>query len=202
MLGAGLLMTGAADAQGVGPNQIVIRHQDTSSGQLTIDLVIAARDGFVGIYTDTTAAFSSMVGWTSVRQGRNTNLIVNIDAELAEPCATLWAVLHVDRGTPGHWDWPGVDEPVSQNGQIVMVPFATSPDAPVVPGHELAAEAVPQPAALPSAVVPEVQVTPVGTPQLLPGAGGDPGLPMSGSVFVGAGILLVAVGVALRRVRV
>ena len=203
MLAASFLMIAVVNAQGAGPNQIVIRNQDTSTGQLTIDLVIAAQDGFVGIYTDTTAAFSSMIGWTSVRQGRNTNLNVNIDAEIAEPCATLWAVLHVDRGVSGHWDWPGVDEPVSQDGQMVMVPFATTPDAPAEPATPVAiAEVVPQATATVAVAAPQAQATAVGAPQTLPPAGGSARLPVGWLALIGVGILFVAAGMILPRVRV
>ena len=103
MVAFGTTAPSAATATPQGPavNQIVIRSQDTRSGQIMVDSVTAAQAGWLVVYTDTSLSLSSMVGWVPIRQGLNTNLKVNINSGLAEPVATLWAVLHADRGVDG-----------------------------------------------------------------------------------------------------
>jgi len=66
-----------------------------------------------------------MVGYTPVHRGQNTHFTADIDSSRVEPFRTLWAVLHVDKGSIGVLEWPGSDEPVLQDGKPVMVAFAT-----------------------------------------------------------------------------
>lgn len=119
-------MVVSASAQtGGAANQIVIQSQETNTGQIMVDTVIAAQDGWLVVYTDTNLTSRSMIGWAPVHQGVNTNLKVNIDSEKAEPEAILWAVLYVDRGIIGQLELPIIDGPVQENGKTVMVPFGT-----------------------------------------------------------------------------
>jgi len=175
----------SASAQtGGGVNQIIIRSQDTHTGQIMVDSVTAAQDGWLLVYTDTLLSPSSMVGWVPIHKGLNTNLKVDINREQVEPYATLWAVLYVDRGVIGLLEPPVIDGPVQQDGKTVVVAFD-------ITGQGAAA------------ATPQVSATsvPSGAPKLLPSAGGDQMLWVGRLVAVcgavGLGSLWLMAGMAL-----
>jgi len=164
---AACVLVSSANAQtGGAANQIVIQSQETSTGQIMVDTVIAARDGWLVVYTDTRLSWRSMVGWAPVHRGVNTNLTVNIDSEKAEPETMLWAVLYVDQGAIGQLELPIIDGPVQENGKTVMAAFGTQAPSAV-------------------ATMPKVQA-PAGPPPTLPPAGASR-FPLAGGMLVGLG---------------
>ena len=180
---ASLLMPISASAQtGAGVNQIAVGAQETNTGQIMVDSVTAAQDGWVVLYFMGNLDPLTVVGLAPVHKGVNTNVRVNIDSGLADPYPTLWAVLHTDQGAVGTFEWPGADVPVYQNGAPVMVAFGTQ--APAV-------AAAPQ-AAAPAAVA--------GAPKILPVAGGLTS-PLSWLAPAALGAALLVAGLALSRVR-
>jgi len=56
-----------------------------------------------------------------VKEWNNTNVVVKIDTSLATP--VLYAMLHEDHGIIGKLEFPGPDNPVYVNGQMVAPPF-------------------------------------------------------------------------------
>lgn len=179
-----LVLTASAQTGG-NINQIVIRPQDTHTGQIMVDSVTAAQDGWLLVYTDTRLSPSTLVGWAPIHKGLNTNLKVDINRELVEPYATLWAVLHVDRGAIGLLEPPVIDGPVQQDGKTVVVAFDITGQG--------ATTATPQVSATSAPAV---------APKLLPPAGGTQ-RPWAGWLVavcgaVGLGSLLLVVGMALR----
>ena len=178
---AACVLVVSADAQTGGTaNQIIIRSQETNTGQIMVDTVIAAQDGWLVVYTDTNLSPRSMIGWAPVHKGVNTNLKVNIDSEKAEPEATLWAVLYADRGVLGQLELPLIDGPVQENGKTVMVAFGT--------------QASPAVAATPKAQAP------TRPPQTLPSAGASR-FPTAGGMLVVLGSIMVIAGVTLLRAK-
>ena len=185
-IAACVLVVSASAQTGGTANQIVIRSQETNTGQIMVDTVIAAQDGWLVVYTDTNLSPRSMIGWAPVHKGVNTNLKVNIDSEKAEPEATLWAVLYVDRGVIGQMEVPLIDGPVQENGKTVMVAFGTQAP-PIV--------AAPQPVA----ATPKAQAL-ARLPQTLPSAGASR-LPIGGGTLLILGSMLVIAGVILLRTK-
>ena len=102
-----LPMAGVASAKtGPGPaNQITLKDQDTNRGQISIDSVTAAQEGWLILYTDPCIRRCAMVGYTPVHRGQNTHFTADIDSSAVEPFRTLWAVLHVDKGNIGLLQW-------------------------------------------------------------------------------------------------
>ena len=185
-IAACVLVVSASAQTGGAANQIVIRSQETNTGQIMVDAVIAAQDGWLVVYTDTNLSSRSMIGWAPVHKGVNTNLKVNIDSEKAEPEATLWAVLYVDRGVPGQLELPLIDGPVQENGKTVMVAFGTQAP-PVV--------AAPPPVA----ATPKAQAS-ARPPQILPAAGANR-FPTAGGMLVALGSIMAIAGVILSRAK-
>jgi hypothetical protein len=180
---ASLLMPISASAQtGAGVNQIAVRAQETNTGQIMVDSVTAAQDGWVVLYFMSNLDPLTVVGLAPVHKGVNTNVKVNIDSALADPYPTLWAVLHADKGAVGTFEWPGADEPVYQNGAPIMTAFGTQAPAAV--------------AAAPQALSPVAAEA----PKILPVAGGLTS-PWSWLAPAALGAVLLAMGLALSRAR-
>ncbi len=177
---ASLLMPISASAQaGAGVNQIAVRAQETNTGQIMVDSVTAAQDGWVVLYFMGNLDPLTVVGLAHVHKGVNTNVKVNIDTALSDPYPTLWAVLHADQGAVGTFEWPGADEPVYQNGAPVMAAFGTQAPAAV--------------AAAPQAAAPAAAA---GAPTILPVAGGLTS-PWSWLALAALGTALLVAGLAL-----
>jgi hypothetical protein len=125
-------LTGAAVAQAAAlPNQITVASQELNSGVVIISSVTAAQNGWVVIYKNANLSDSEIVGYAPVYQGANTNVKVTINTAKVGDLPTLWAVLHVDGGIPGRFEWglrnqPYDDGPVMQNGWYVIASFGTS----------------------------------------------------------------------------
>ncbi|MCB9159078.1 MAG: hypothetical protein H6644_04345 [Caldilineaceae bacterium] len=65
---------------------------------------------------------------------------VTLDEPLTE-LTMVWAMLHVDDGEAGVFEFPDADPPAMYNQSIVMAPFNVA----VTSGEEMAAEATPEP---------------------------------------------------------
>ena len=61
------------------------------------------------------------IGETQLNTGDNKNIVVKIDPTKATP--VLYAMLHVDAGTVGKYEFPGPDVPVMLNGQMLSPGF-------------------------------------------------------------------------------
>jgi hypothetical protein len=65
-----------------------------------------------------------VIGYAPVAQGVTTNLVVKIDSYTATP--KLYAMLHIDAGKKGVYEFPGPDVPVMVDDKMVSPPFAAS----------------------------------------------------------------------------
>lgn len=77
--------------------------------------------GWVVIHADDNGQPGDVIGYRAVHEGVNKDLIVPIDVEAATP--RLYAMLHLDLGQRGKFEFPGVDKPVTVNGQVVVKSF-------------------------------------------------------------------------------
>lgn len=128
---------------------------------VTIASVTAAQDGWLVVHADDDGAPGPDIGQAPVMAGENTDVVVEIDRAMATD--TLHAMLHVDAGEIGVYEFPGADGPVvDDEGNVVNVPFSV-----------MEAEETPEPGE-----TPEPEETPVAelrTPQeaALEAAGGE-----------------------------
>ncbi len=108
---------------GAGLNQIILKAQDCCNrGQVVVDSVVAAEDGWLAIYKNPGSSSNDLLGYAPVRQGQNARFTVDVNSGKAEDVATLWAMLLIDRGEIGVLE-PDVDGPAPNSP---MVAFATS----------------------------------------------------------------------------
>lgn len=111
-------------AQEVTPS-VTVSDQTLEDSTVTIDEVIAAEAGWLVIHKEAEGNPGPVIGYTAVQAGENTNVVVEIDAAAAT--TTLFAMLHVDKGEMGTYEFPGADAPVQVNEQVVVRPFKVMP---------------------------------------------------------------------------
>lgn len=101
---------------------IIVNDQDVSDGTVTIDEVVAAEPGWIVIHAEADGGPGAVIGHAAVVVGHNANLLVAIDLDLATD--TLYAMLHLDSGVAGEYEFPDEDAPVfDEGGDFVLSPF-------------------------------------------------------------------------------
>ncbi len=101
--------------------RVTTSDQDASDGVVEVDEVIALDPGWMVIHAEANGAPGPVIGFAPVPVGRSENVAVEIDLTGATP--TLFAMLHLDAGTPGEYEFPGDDAPVRVGDAIVVTPF-------------------------------------------------------------------------------
>jgi hypothetical protein len=101
---------------------VTVEDQESAGSQVTVAEVVATQPGWIVIHADADGKPGPVLGQTAVAEGATDNVIVNLD-ETVEPGTPLWAMLHVDEGVQGTYEFPGADVPVQVEDAIVMEPF-------------------------------------------------------------------------------
>ena len=111
---------------------VTVNDQAVENGSLTISETLAAQIGFVVLHRDTgndSPVVPASIGHGQVYTGQNTDLTIELnEGETLESGDKVWAMLHIDNGTIGSYDFDGSqgsdDPPVfDQMDNIVMVQF-------------------------------------------------------------------------------
>jgi len=101
---------------------ITISDQALQNGTVTIAQIVSNGNWWVVIHRQNSdGTMGPYIGYTMLKNGINTNVVVKIDTSLATP--VLYAMLHEDHGIIGKLEFPGPDNPVYVNGQMVAPPF-------------------------------------------------------------------------------
>ena len=120
-------LQGAA-GMGTGANAIVVHAQDVNAGQVWVEAVTAAQDGWLLIRTDKNGAPGDVIGFVSVRRGTSTNLRVDIQSTDVfgndYVTSTLWATLVADPNALAPFASPGPT--ITRYTSVVVVAFASS----------------------------------------------------------------------------
>lgn len=103
---------------------VTVSDQDAGDGTVTIDEVVAAEPGWLVIHVTRGGGPGPVIGQSPVEVGPNAN--VEVDIDLGQATGQLFAMLHVDHGSVGVYEFPGDDTPASAGDQIVNVPFQAS----------------------------------------------------------------------------
>lgn len=106
----------------VDPPSVTADDQGSDGATVSVGQVTAAVPGWMVIHLDDNGKPGPVLGQTLLAAGTTENVVV----ELAEALATdtkLWAMLHVDEGIAGEYEFPGADGPVIIDGKVVMAPF-------------------------------------------------------------------------------
>jgi len=104
---------------------VEVKDQEIAGGSVTIPSVTMAEDGWVVIHTaNAEGKPGPVIGYAQVSAGTSNNVAVNIEADKATP--QLFAMLHIDAGTAGAYEFPGDDAPVKNGDAVVVKPFSLS----------------------------------------------------------------------------
>ncbi|MEX1020972.1 MAG: LPXTG cell wall anchor domain-containing protein, partial [Litorilinea sp.] len=171
---------------------------------VTIDAVNATESGWLVVHLDQDGRPGAVIGQTAVPTGDTQNVVVFLDEAISGE-TVLWAMLHVDAGEAGVYEFPGADVPARIDDDIVMTAFTVSAPAAAVP------EMTPTPVAEAEAEMAEPTATPAAeeegeddeemmAPTSLPATGGGmTGAPLA--ISVAALFLLGLAAVTLRKRR-
>lgn len=122
-----------------GASGLSVTDQELMDGAVTIPVVSSDADGWMVIHADADGGPGPVIGFAPVTAGDNADVLVIID--VAGATETLHAMLHVDEGTAGVYEFPGADVPARDaDDNIVMMPFAVTglPDDAVSVAGQLA----------------------------------------------------------------
>ena len=103
---------------------LVVKDQTVKDGTVAIEKATSSGPGWISIRVQSDGAPGPSIGYAALTDGENKNIVVKIDATKAT--ATLYAVLHKDKGQAGVFEYPGPDTAVSSSdivGEIVAPSF-------------------------------------------------------------------------------
>jgi len=101
---------------------VVPIQQEISEPVVNVPLVLSDGPGWLVIHAQADGAPGSILGYSPVVEGMNTNISVEIDPTQATDI--VYAMLHTDAGEEGVFEFPGGDDiPVRVNDQVVTPSF-------------------------------------------------------------------------------
>ena len=92
---------------------------------MTIVKATVGGPAWVVIHADADGKPGPVIGHAPLVEGANTDVVVEIDEDAATP--VLHAMLHVDEGVVGTYEFPGPDGPLKVGDAIVMARFSAAP---------------------------------------------------------------------------
>ena len=111
-----------------GPLVPSVTADDQSLTDLSTVVVVAAvvseGAGWIVIHEDASGSPGPVIGFSPVSAGTSADVSVTLDRPAVDE--TLHAMLHVDAGAVGTYEFPGADAPVMDGGMTVMDPFAVT----------------------------------------------------------------------------
>lgn len=100
---------------------VVANEQSIVDGTVTIASAYMSVPGWLVIHIEADGKPGPVIGYVALPAGETKDIKVTIDAAQATP--KLFAMLHIDAGVAGTYEFPGDDAPVKDGEMIVMVPF-------------------------------------------------------------------------------
>ncbi|MDG6256905.1 MAG: hypothetical protein QCH35_04825 [Methanomicrobiaceae archaeon] len=94
---------------------------DQVIGNVTIDEVVSNGTGWVAIHNNLFEHPGGIIGYAQVENGTTENVTVTIHTFVATD--SLFAVLHMDAGEEGVFEYPAPDTEQMADGQLVILPF-------------------------------------------------------------------------------
>ena len=104
-----------------GNPSVTVNDQQYDGTSVVVADAVSAGPGWMVIHNQVNGNIGDPIGETQLNTGDNKNIVVKIDPTKATP--VLYAMLHVDAGTVGKYEFPGPDVPVMLNGQMLSPGF-------------------------------------------------------------------------------
>jgi predicted lipoprotein with Yx(FWY)xxD motif len=100
---------------------VTVKDQQYDGTTVIVADVYSQGPGWMVIHNKVNGALGPQIGHTHVNSGDNKNVAVKIDPSQATPL--MYAMLHIDAGIIGKYEFPGADVPAMLNGEMVAPPF-------------------------------------------------------------------------------
>ncbi len=100
---------------------VTVNDQPLFNNRVQIAQVTSNGPGWLVIHADQDGKPGPILGYSPVANGDNQDVTVTVNAGAATP--TLYAMLHVDAGQIGNYEFPGADAPAKAGDQVVTPPF-------------------------------------------------------------------------------
>jgi hypothetical protein len=109
-------------------NIVTVRDQPLDHHSLTIDSVTAVQAGWIALYLYQHNETGVLIGYAPVPAGKSNQVIVPMRASstgvpYAPQGRQVIAILYIDAGKIGTFEYPGPDTPVEEGGHRIMVVF-------------------------------------------------------------------------------
>jgi plastocyanin len=101
--------------------RLIVPDQHIESAGVVVSDVIIREPGWIVIAADQNGSPGDVIGYQQIDAGRTQEVVVLINT--LQATETLHAVLHVDAGQPGVFEYPGPDQPLQVNGEPVSAVF-------------------------------------------------------------------------------
>lgn len=121
------------------PPHVQVSEQGVVDGRVNIVRAIAPGPAWVVIHADADGRPGPVIGHAALEEGENLDVVVEVDVDAVTPL--LHAMIHVDEGEVGVYEFPGADMPLTLDDDIVMAMFSAAPPAEPTPAAEEEAEA-------------------------------------------------------------
>lgn len=116
---------------------VQVGEQGVVDGRVFIVQAYADGPAWVVIHADADGKPGPVIGHAALQEGANREIVVEVDVDAVTPL--LHAMLHVDEGVVGTYEFPGPDVPMTIGENIVMAMFSAAP--PEAPEADAEAEA-------------------------------------------------------------
>jgi plastocyanin len=126
MVNPSFMVTGGLSGATMAP-EVVVNDQSYISETLTIAKVVSSGPGWIVIHNDNNGAPGPVVGFAPVKDGENLDVKVEVDD--SEATETLFAMLHIDAGVVGTYEFPGADVPVQGDAAMVNPSFRATDES-------------------------------------------------------------------------
>lgn len=104
--------------------KLIVKNQ-TTAGQIVIEQVATSRDGWISIHKSEEGGgiqLPDSIGEARVDSGDSEDVIIDL-WEAPDIDEKLWALLHIDAGERGRYEFPGKDQAVRKNGETMARSF-------------------------------------------------------------------------------
>ncbi len=103
---------------------VTVKDQEYDGTTVIVADVFSQGPGWMVIHSQVNGSVGPASGMTHVDSGDNQNVAVKIDPSQASP--VLYAMLHIDAGVIGKYEFPGPDVPAMFNGEMIVPSFNAS----------------------------------------------------------------------------
>jgi hypothetical protein len=175
---------------------VTVEDQAIENDTVVVQRAVSDGPGWIVIHADDAGQPGEVIGNAALSDGENTDVSVEIDTEMATE--TLYAMLHIDDGEEGTYEFPDGDPPAEVEGNVVVQSFqvtggleeepAAQEDATETPVDEEEEEATETPAE-------EEEEE-----EVLPETGAGTSAVAALALVVG-GVIAMALGILTRRMR-